>query len=224
MAHVVLRGSELDGLVVDEPAASVRLLLPSSLGGELVIPEWSGNEFLLSDGSRPVIRTFTPYRCGGGALELLIVLHDGGAASTWAQHAGVGAEAAVSGPGRGYEIDPSGGSLHLFGDETAIPAMAQIVAEVPDASRVSAHVEVAHPAARLDLLSEVGAKWHVLPSGAPPGETLVQAAEAASLSPEDRVWAAGEAAAMQRIRRLLAAVEVPRRRATVRGYWKLREE
>jgi NADPH-dependent ferric siderophore reductase len=35
------------------------------------------------------------------------------------------------------------------------------------------------------------------------------------------VWAAGEAAAMQRIRRhLFDEREVPRAQATVRGYWK----
>ena len=38
---------------------------------------------------------------------------------------------------------------------------------------------------------------------------------------DTRVWAAGEAAAMQRIRRhLFEARDVPRPRTTIRGYWK----
>jgi NADPH-dependent ferric siderophore reductase len=43
----------------------------------------------------------------------------------------------------------------------------------------------------------------------------------ATLVPGTRVWAAGEAAAMQAIRRhLFEERQLPRARATVRGYWK----
>ena len=38
MVRVVLGGPGLEGFVVDEPAASVRVLLPSAATGELVIP------------------------------------------------------------------------------------------------------------------------------------------------------------------------------------------
>ena len=41
------------------------------------------------------------------------------------------------------------------------------------------------------------------------------------LGPEVRVWAAGEAAAMQRIRRFLFDERaLPRSRTVIRGYWK----
>src|SRR5262245_6121625 len=62
LLRITLTGPELEGLTVEQPAASVRLLLPSSTDGELVFPVWNGNEFLLADGRRPVIRTFTPRR------------------------------------------------------------------------------------------------------------------------------------------------------------------
>ena len=45
-------------------------------GDELVLPEWNGNEFLRSDGTRPVIRTFTPLHQEPERLDLDIVLHD----------------------------------------------------------------------------------------------------------------------------------------------------
>jgi NADPH-dependent ferric siderophore reductase len=49
----------------------------------------------------------------------------------------------------------------------------------------------------------------------------VAAVHDASFGAEARVWAAGEAAAMQRIRRhLFDERDVPRRHAVVRGYWK----
>jgi len=80
MVQVTIEGPALEGLAVDEPAASGRLLLPSPGTEDLVIPDWNGNEFLLPDGSRPAIRTLTPSRTRADArvLVLSIVLHDGG--------------------------------------------------------------------------------------------------------------------------------------------------
>ena len=86
LLRITLGGAELRGLTVDEPAASVRILIPPAPGEPLVMPTWNGNEFLLPDGRRPTIRTFTPWRVDADALELDIgaVLHGDGAASRWA--------------------------------------------------------------------------------------------------------------------------------------------
>jgi len=86
LVRITLSGSELDGLVIDEPAASVRLLFPASPTAELVMPAWNGNEFLLPDGRRPIIRTFTPRRADAATRELDVdvVLHGDGRASEWA--------------------------------------------------------------------------------------------------------------------------------------------
>jgi NADPH-dependent ferric siderophore reductase len=100
LIRVTLAGADLESLVVDQPAASVRLLLPSPPTRELVIPSWSGNEFLLPDERRPVIRTFTPRPVAPRMLGLDIVIHDGGLASVWATTATVGDLAAVSSPPR----------------------------------------------------------------------------------------------------------------------------
>lgn len=222
MIRVTFTGKELAGFTVELPAASVRLLLPSPGEPELVIPTWSGNEFLLPDGSRPVIRTFTPRRVRSEELDLEIVIHDGGTASAWAQVAAPGDAAAISGPGRGYEIDGDG--FLLVGDETAIPAISQLVEHMPASASVEVHIEVAQADARHDLPHHPSAvaHWHDLPRGSPPGDTLVAAVGGADLSPGTNVWAAGEAAAMQRIRRhLFEGRGLPRARATVRGYWKV---
>ncbi len=218
--RVTLGGPALDGFPTPEPAASVRLLLPGPDG--LVVPTWNGNEFLLPDGTRPAIRTFTPRRFDPDApsLELDIVLHGSGAASTWAEHATPGDEVAVSGPGRGYRIPSDAGSFLLLGDETAIPAICQLLDHLPDLP-ITVHVEIAVPEARLDLHREVDEHWHVLTEGAPPGDSLVAAAMEAPVDGDTRIWAAGEAAAMQRIRKhLFADRGLPRSAATIRGYWK----
>ena len=222
LVRVTLTGPSLAGFAVPEPAASVRLLLPSpGSGGELVMPTWNGNEFLMPDGRRPVLRTFTPRRFDPEALELdvEIVVHGGGAASTWAAAAAVGAPAAVSGPGRGYTVDPAAPSFLLAGDETALPAISQLLEVLPAGVPVQVHVEVADAAAELPL--DAAAEWHVLPAGAAPGDALVAAVVGAELDPEARVWAAGEAAAVQRLRKhLFGELGVPRSQTSIRGYWK----
>jgi NADPH-dependent ferric siderophore reductase len=223
LLRVTLAGPELEGLTVEQPAASVRLLLPSSASGELVFPAWNGNEFLLADGRRPVIRTFTPRRVDREALELdlEVVLHGRGAASEWAEAVAPGAPAAISGPGRGYVVDRDAPAFLLAGDETAIPAISQLLEAVPAEIPTQVRIEVAHPDARLALPgTDAGVAWLDLPSGAPPGDALVAAVRDADLATGTRVWVAGEAAAMQRIRRhLFDERGLPRAETTVRGYW-----
>jgi NADPH-dependent ferric siderophore reductase len=225
MVRVTLAGPDLAGMTVEQPAASVRLLLPSPPTERLVMPSWNGNEFLLPDGRRPTIRTFTPRRLDPVALvlDLDIVLHGGGAASAWAEGARPGDAVAVSGPGRGYTIDADAPTFVLAGDETAIPAISQLLEALPLDRPVRVHIEVAHPDARLDLPAHPAASvdWYDLPSGAPPGDALVAAVGGAHLLRDARLWVAGEAAAVQRIRRdLFEDQGIPRTRATVRGYWK----
>ncbi len=225
LVRITLGGPELEGLTVEQPAASVRLLLPSSGTQELVVPSWNGNEFLLPDGSRPTIRTFTPRRVDPAALELdvEIVVHGGGAASEWAEAAEAGDPAAVSGPGRGYAVGEDAPAFLLAGDETAVPAISQLLEVLPADRPVAVHVEVARPDARLAMPEHPGAsvEWHDLPPGSPLGDALVDAVAGADIAGESRVWAAGEAAAVQRIRRhLLEERGMPRAQASVRGYWK----
>jgi NADPH-dependent ferric siderophore reductase len=220
MVRVTLGGDELDGFVVAEPAASVRVLLPSPGTDELVMPAWNGNEFLLPDGTRPTIRTFTPRPVDAvNELDVDVVLHGEGAASTWAATAVPGSPAAVSGPGRGYQVDAAAPAYLLAGDETAIPAITQVLAALPAGVPVELHVEIAHDDARQPLGRD--GRWHVRRDGARAGDALVAAVEQADLAPETRVWAAGEAAAVQRIRRhLFEERGVARANASVRGYWK----
>jgi NADPH-dependent ferric siderophore reductase len=224
LTRVALGGPELAGLTVDQPAASVRVLLPAE-SGELAIPTWDGNEFLLPDGHRPRIRTFTPRRFDAGSLELdvEIVRHGAGVASAWAAAARPEDPVAVSGPGRGYVVDRDAPAFLLAGDETAIPAIGQLLEVLPPERPVQVHVEVAGPDGRVHLPEHPHATvaWHDLPPGAPAGDALVDAVRDADLVDGARVWVAGEAAAMQRIRRhLFEDRRLPRASATVRGYWK----
>ena len=223
MVRTVLAGPELDGFEVGEPAASVRLLLPTT--NALVIPEWNGNEFLFGDGSRPKIRTFTPRYFEANQLTLDVVIHEGGAVSEWLGSAVPGAWLAVSGPGRGYKIDYDAPAFLLAGDETAIPAISQLLEVLPSATPVQVIVEVAHegdfPSLPTHPMAEIRRLRRTGPAA--PGEALVPAIEAADLERGVRIWCAGEAAAMHRVRNLLFKErQLLRSQATVRGYWKAR--
>lgn len=224
MRRIVLGGDELAGLVIDEPAASVRMLLPPPGEDALVMPTWSGNQFDLPDGRRAPIRTFTPRDLDAGRRELTldVVLHGEGAASDWTAAAQPGHEVAISGPGRGYEIDTGARSYLLAGDEVAIPAISQLLEALPPTLAVAVEIEVSTPSARVALPEHPTAvvTWHERADGAEPGDPLVDAVRALDEVP-DGVWVAGEAAAVQRIRKhLFDERGLSRSDATVRGYWK----
>jgi NADPH-dependent ferric siderophore reductase len=237
---VVLTGTALVGMPVPEPAASVRLLLPAGTStggpGELVLPEWTGNEFLLPDGSRPPLRTLTPWRDdeASDTLAVDVVLHGQGPLAEWATRVEAGATVAVSGPGRGTGL-PAGAPAYLvIGDESALPAIEQLLTALGAATGpgsvaplVTVVVEVDDESARLPLGGGTGVgadvmvEWRMRAPGTPPGDALVIAARDARLPEGVQAWAAGEAAAMQRIRRVLFETHgLARAQCTVRGYWK----
>ena len=223
MMRVVLGGSELVGLEIPDPASSVRLLVGWP-GEPFGLPTWNGNEFLLADGRRPALRTFTPVSLIEDELTLDVVRHPGGAISDWVETALPGAPCAVSGPGRGETIDDSAERYVLLGDETAIPAIEQLLRVIADDTEVDVHIEIVADDARLDLPAHPRAAliWHVADAGDPPGTTLRRAIADIPLDAATRVWAAGEAAAVQAIRKhLFDERGTPRSHTTIRGYWKV---
>jgi len=228
MARIGLRGAELAEMEQPAPAGSVRLFTPFPGEKELPAVVWNGNAYRLDDDTRPLIRTFTPvnFDSASGRLDLDIVLHEAGAASQWLDAAQPGDPVAVSGPGRGYRIDLDAAACLLAGDESALPAIRQIVAELGADVVVGAVVEVGSPEARQELPDHPGldVQWAVRRPGSEPGSALLPALRAAPADDSATVWAAGEAGAMFRVRKyLLEERGFDRSRVTVRGYWKRRD-
>ena len=155
LQRVTLAGEGLREFEPGLPGGSVRLLLPPSpprsgsgsgsvSPSELVLPTWNGNEYRYDDGTRPAIRTLTPLRFSpdDGELDVEVVLHGSGPLSAWAATAVPGTPAAVSGPGRGYEVDPNARSFLLAGDESALPALGLLVDAMPSGAEVRVIVEI----------------------------------------------------------------------------------
>ena len=117
------------------------------------------------------------------------------------------------------------GSWLLLGDETAMPAIGQVLAAIGDTVPTDVVVEVGSAAAQRHLATTDSTRVCHLrrDRDGRPGDSLVQ--HVGSLAAIDRgthVWAAGEAAAMQAIRKeLRGRLSVERDHMTVRGYWKL---
>ena len=220
MVRLVLGGPELDGFIVDGPASSIRVLLPDD-DGVLELPVWTGNEFVAADGDRAVIRTFTPLQVDDH-LAIDVVLHDAGRAARWAATARAGDEVAVSGPGRTDPIVAGARAYLLGGDESAIPAIGQLLEALPPTTDVDVRIELARPDARLALPAHPHARvtWLDADPQAEPGDALATSIEQADVLP-DAIWLAGEAAAIQRLRRHLFDVRgFSRANVIARGYWK----
>lgn len=225
LVRVTLGGPDLEGLDPGLPGASVRLLLPRPGAHGPAPVTWNGNEFLEADGRRPPIRTLTPLGVDAEALTLdvEVVLHGDAPLSRWAEGAVPGDAVAVSGTGRGYTVDPGAGRFLVAGDESAVPAISTVLPALPADAHVDVVVEHRAGTEVVELPDHPGAtiRWVPRPEGAAPGDALVPAVEATTVPPDTRVWAAGEAAAVQRIRRhLVEVVGLPRSQAVVRGYWK----
>lgn len=182
---------------------------------------------------RPARRTYTVRAFDEVTHELTIdvVVHDEGIAGPWARGAREGDEVLLTGPGGDYLPDPGADWHLLIGDESALSAVAGVLARLPSTAVARAFVEVDGPAdhARVDrpwtasASASVQLRW-VHRDGAPRGERLVAAVTALDFpAGTPQVFLHGEAGAVRALRRhLLLDRGVPRdRAASISGYWRL---
>lgn len=160
-------------------------------------------KFMLDlDGANPVMRDYTPRRFDRAARELTIefALHGDGPVAEWATQASVGQRITIGGP-KGSMIVPLDYDWHLLvGDETALPAIARRLEELPAGARVSVYAQVDDPADRRAFVSaaDVEVAWFDR------ADALIDAVRALRLPDgEGYAWCAGEAAAMASLRRIL---------------------
>jgi NADPH-dependent ferric siderophore reductase len=173
----------------------IKLVLPSASG---TLPDLAGAASWwdawrrLPEHERGHMRTYSIRDLvGEGAdrrLVIDLVLHLGvdasGPASRWAASAATGDRLLVIGPRRsaaggagagGIEFDPGDAErLLLVGDETALPAIARILSDLPDDARGHAFLEVPHARDVAEVAAPAGVALSWLPrDGAPVGARLV---------------------------------------------------
>jgi NADPH-dependent ferric siderophore reductase len=101
------------------------------------------------DGEPPMAsRDYTPRRFDAAAntLEIEFVLHDAGPATRWAKQARPGQSLRIGGPRGSFIIPPNFDWHLLIGDDTALPAIARRLEELPAGSRAVVLAEVDGPA------------------------------------------------------------------------------
>lgn len=224
-----LQGADLAGFQSRGPGAHVKLMLPPPGESKPTMPiRYEGRTAIYEDGvPQPFTRTYTPLRFDEAKLELEIelLLHGEGPASSWAERAAVGQEIVVLGPGGGWEVPQDGDWYVIAADETAFPAASQILQAIPKAAHaVLLEVGLEEDQREIPGVGDAPVSWLV--RGEDPahaGEPIEQAIRGLTL-PEGRgyVWVACESAAMRRIRKLLIEERglAPEQLVT-RGYWKL---
>lgn len=161
LASPALAGFGVDGPLYDQ---RIKLVFPGSEGLEgiraarqqaAVDDGWMAQWYARPEEERGYMRTYTVREVLGEGedtrLVVDFVLHTDGAhgpGGDWAETAQVGDRVVVLAPRRGF---PFGGiefapgeatSLLLVGDETALPAIARILEDLPDDARGAAFVEV----------------------------------------------------------------------------------
>ena len=153
MRRITLGGPELAGFISLGTDDHVKLLFPQNAEQTAALETMVlGGK---NEGPMPEMRDYTPRRYDLETLELDIdfVLHGDGPASTWAEQATPGQFLHIGGP-RGSMIVPDiFDSYLLIGDETALPAIARRLDELPAGRTVLAVIEIADAAEKQTLNS-----------------------------------------------------------------------
>ena len=227
MVRVTLGGDELAGFSGTGPDRRIKMFFPvpgqerpavprASTGG----PVWPAGE------ARPAIRTYTVRRFDPdlGELDVDFVLHEGhGPAAAWARDAQPGAWVGVSEPGGRYDPDPAADFHLVIGDETALPAVATVLAALPAGVPVRAFLEIADAGEEQELPGTADITW-VHRGSASPGAPLTEAVRTAQLpAGRGQAWLSGESACVKDLRKhLLDERGLDRRAVYATGYWRAR--
>ena len=219
IVSITFTGPELAGFASASFDDHIKLMLPAPGTSELVLPELGPDGPSFPEGApRPVMRDYTPRRFDAAALELDIefAVHGDGPAATWAAQARPGQIVGIGGP-RGSFLIPEAFDWHLLvGDDTALPAIARRLQELPAGKPVTVMLGVA-PEDRRALPSKADVTLHwVEPDG------IVDAVRALKVPAGDGYsWAAGEAKATAAVRHVLVdELGVDRHRVRASAYWK----
>lgn len=206
MRRVTLGGTDLGRFAVE--GHHVRLLLPKNRTGVQAWPVTGvdGRPDWPKGAARPDARVYTIRRIdvGKGEVDIDLVLHDGACpGGDFARMAQPGDRVGMTGPGG--SATPQADWLLLAGDETALPAIARILEELPETAKAVVRLEVADTGERqrLETRAALDLVW-LDRGGAKPGTTtlLEDAVRAVDIPPDGSrfVWVGCEHKSFRSIR------------------------
>ncbi|WP_337831341.1 siderophore-interacting protein [Pseudonocardia sp. TMWB2A] len=236
MRRVTLAGSQLrefttaDGFA--QPAFDssgfdddVRLVFPYPGRTEAVLPEQKETGLRMPRDPRPLARAYSVRRWNRrtGELDIDFVRHGIGVGTTWAYRAQPGDRIHVFGPSVSRALPIDTDWLLVAGDDTAVPAIARLLDELPDDARARVFIEVGAENDGLALRSLPGVEvtWLVR-DGSNAGDLLLRAVkDCAWAQGRPFAWIAGEHTAVRDLRRHLVEDRgLPKTDIEFTGYWR----
>jgi NADPH-dependent ferric siderophore reductase len=215
MRRITLGGEALAGFVSQGADDHIKLLFARDAAEQQAL-----------ESPKPAMRDYTPRRIdlAKGELDIDFVLHGDGPAATWAAQAAPGQALHIGGPRSSLIVPDVFDSYLLIGDETALPAIARRLEELPAQRKALAVIEIENLAERQPLHSAAALEviWVERHAGE---EALVRAVTDLTL-PDGALyaWVATEAALSRRVRKVLLQVHgVPEIAVKAAGYWRLDE-
>ncbi|MBM5461110.1 siderophore-interacting protein [Pseudomonas sp. P66] len=199
MRRITLGGPQLQGFTSVGSDDHIKLMFACSPAEQAALD----NLDFSREGVRPTMREYTPRRIdlAAGEMDIDFVLHGDGPASTWAAQAEVGQVLNIAGPRSSMVVPDIFDSYVLIGDETAIPAIARRLEELPATRKVLAVIEIEDAEEQQPLQSQahlevVWVERH--------RQNLLEVVQKLNL-PEGRVyaWVALEKALTRKAKRLL---------------------
>jgi len=220
MRRVTLSGPQLEGFISLGTDDHIKLIFAQTAEEQAALETFVPGA--PDDGPRPAMRDYTPRRYDPktGELDIDFVLHGEGPAATWAAQAATGQSLYIAGP-RGSMIVPDiFDSYLLIGDETALPAIARRVENLPANRAALVVVEIEDSAEQQTFTSaaQVDVIWVVRSE-----QNLVDVVRKLEM-PEGELyaWVATEAGLSRKVRRVLLS-EFGLSEALVKtsGYWRI---
>lgn len=226
MRRITLAGGDLEGFVSPSHDDHVKLFFPAPGDTQPVFPVLGNgaNPVQYAEGARPIARNYTPRRHDPikGELEIDFVLHGDGPASNWAAQAAPGHTLGVGGP-RGSMVVPLDFDWYvLVGDQTALPAIARRLEQLPAGARAIAVIETVDDGEQVALESIAQVDIHWVGRNGRQGALLLEELQRIAL-PQDGdgfVWVACEHAQVKGLRAHFIDAGVPKQYLHVASYWK----
>lgn len=184
MLRLTFGGPAMTGFESHIADEHVKLLFPEPFDDTSRIPVPDGDRLRWP---RPIVpsRDYTVRRHdpATGEVDIDVVAHEGGVASTWAREAAIGSTIWMAGPPRGVHVPDAFQWQALLGDETALPAIARRLAELPRDIRGVVVIEVADAAEEqpMDMPEGFEVRW-LHRDGRPAGTTTLLADAAADIA------------------------------------------
>ncbi|MEC4169318.1 MULTISPECIES: siderophore-interacting protein [unclassified Pseudomonas] len=223
MRRITLGGPELAGFISLGSDDHVKLFFPQT-EQELAALENLELSAGLKGSVMAPMRDYTPRRYDLSTFELDIdfVLHGDGPAATWAAQAEPGQYLHIGGPRGSMVVPDIFDSYVLIGDETALPAIARRLEELPANRRALVVVEVENALEEQPLHSAASVEVIWVHRDVPGQDVLKTVAGLSMPSGELYTWVATESALSRKVRRVLLDTHgLNEEFVKAVGYWRL---